>query len=123
MAPSRPLRVPIQRVLVPPAFPDGTRTAWAFASQVRRHLHEGVLTYSDRSQLIRFGQSLGFSRFHANLIIAAVQHEAQQASRTTGSAAAPKNPPISPLRALVLPAVGFVAVQATIVTGVWMLLN
>lgn len=34
----------------------------------------GVLRYSDRVELLRSAGQLGIARFHANLIIAAVQH-------------------------------------------------
>jgi hypothetical protein len=34
-----------------------------------------VVRYSDRLRLIHAAQELGIGRFHANLIIAAVQHE------------------------------------------------
>lgn len=63
----------------------------AFTSAVRQHVglstHPAagrplksplLLRYSQRLQLLRTGEEMGLSRFQANLVIAAVQHEARR---------------------------------------------
>ena len=61
-------------VLSPPApvipvVPDND-----FTSQIVAKIHDGVLLYSDRLQLLNDAADYGIGRFEANLIIAAVQH-------------------------------------------------
>jgi hypothetical protein len=45
-----------------------------FTSQILGRIRNGVLTYSDRLELLEEAGMLGIGRFDANLIIAAVQH-------------------------------------------------
>jgi hypothetical protein len=45
-----------------------------FTSRIVAKIHDGVLLYSDRLQLLSDAADYGIGRFEANLIIAAVQH-------------------------------------------------
>jgi hypothetical protein len=44
---------------------------------VEDHVSAGLLRYSDRVKLVRSAIRLGIPRFHANLIVAMVQHEGE----------------------------------------------
>jgi hypothetical protein len=48
-----------------------------FVEQVGKHLHEGILRYSDRLVLLRAASRLHIERFRANLIIALVLRQSQ----------------------------------------------
>jgi hypothetical protein len=63
----------------PPAQkPEGPATA--FAQLVAQELEGPILRYSKRQALIREAERRGIGRFEANLIIAAVQHQAGRAA-------------------------------------------
>jgi hypothetical protein len=77
-----------------------------------------VLRYSHRTSLIRVAERSGIGRFEANLIIAAVQHEAgeragmnpvQQFSQSWSSWASA--------------AIAVIATQAAIILGAWSLIR
>ena len=51
-----------------------TTPADQFTAQIVGRIRNGVLTYSDRLELLKEAEELGIGRFDANLIIAAVQH-------------------------------------------------
>ena len=62
-----------------PRFSSKTRTAdgvSAFAKLAAAQLDGHVLSYSRRLSLLKTAALLGIGRFHANFIIAAIQHEA-----------------------------------------------
>jgi hypothetical protein len=83
-----------------------------FAAQIVRKIHAGVLSYSDRLDLLKLAESMPIGRFEANLIIAAVQHR-------VGSQTLPQ--PIEPRRRT-SPAdlwAAFVVVQILIVFLAW----
>jgi len=106
-----------------PAFSEGpsrlpgNRThaahrAAAFARYAAAQLDGRVLRYSRRLELLKTADQLGIGRFHANLIIAAVQHEA------TGPGLFPEGP--SPSRLIrSLPMLTFLLVQGMILAGLW----
>jgi hypothetical protein len=84
-----------------------------FAAMVRSNLTGPVLTYSSRLKLLAQASRLGISRFHANLLIAAVQHENEMP--------APEKVESRP-KSLLMNAVMVIAVQASIVAAAWMML-
>jgi hypothetical protein len=59
-----------------PIVPLPAGAAQTFADLVRERMDGPVLRYSDRTRLLRAAERSGIGRFEANLIIAAVQHEA-----------------------------------------------
>ena len=63
---------PVKNPIVP--LPAGA--AQTFAALVRERMDGPVLRYSHRARLLRTAERSGIGRFEANLIIAAVQHEA-----------------------------------------------
>jgi hypothetical protein len=83
-----------------------------FASQIVEKIRSGVLSYSDRLELLGEAEKHGIGRFDANLIIAGVQH--RYASR-----AAPEPPQVNrKVSALDLFA-AFVLVQVLILFLAW----
>jgi hypothetical protein len=93
-----------------PAGPAST-----FAELVRERMDGPVLRYSHRTRLLREATRRGIGRFEANLIIAAVQHQAGE-MRAVGSVAARSSSSSSWMPIVV----GFVATQFTIVAGIWL---
>lgn len=61
-----------------------------FARLVQDRLERGVLRYSDRLNLFDAAQSMAIGRFQANLIIAAVQHRAEDSAPGSPSPVRPK---------------------------------
>jgi hypothetical protein len=59
-----------------PIVPLPAGAARTFAALVRERMDGPVLRYSHRTRLLRAAERGGIGRFEANLIIAAVQHEA-----------------------------------------------
>lgn len=53
-----------------------------FAQAVAEELKQGVLRFSSRQQLLSTAEQMGISRFQANLIIAALQHQFPPTSPT-----------------------------------------
>jgi hypothetical protein len=93
------------------------RPAATFATLVRERLDGPVLGYSRRTDLLCTAQRSGIGRFEANLIIAAVQHEAGE------RAAAFPVEQRSRSRASWVPiAIAVVATQAAIAFGAWLLI-
>ena len=86
--------------------------AAAFARYAAAQLDRRVLPYSRRLQLLKTADQLGIGRFHANLIIAAVQHEA------TGPALFSESPSTSRFTRS-LPMLTFLFVQGMILAGLW----
>jgi hypothetical protein len=62
--------------LANPIVPLPAGAAQTFAALVRERMEGPVLRYSHRARLLRAAEQSGIGRFEANLIIAAVQHEA-----------------------------------------------
>jgi hypothetical protein len=58
-----------------PASDESQDKVNAFGRLVASHLVGKVLPYSRRMELLNIAEKLGIGRFHANLVIAAVQHE------------------------------------------------
>lgn len=84
-----------------------------FARLVQDRLERGVLRYSDRLDLFDAAQSMAIGRFQANLIIAAVQHQAEDS--------APGSPPLVRPKWL-MPATIVLLVQLLIFAAAWGLL-
>jgi hypothetical protein len=61
---------------LPAKLHPGAYRSHRFAQVVAERVSEGVLRYSARLQLLAMADGLGIARFQANLVIAAVQHEA-----------------------------------------------
>ena len=59
-----------------PIVPLPAGAAQTFAALVRESMDGPVLRYAHRTRLLRAAERSGIGRFEANLIIAAVQHEA-----------------------------------------------
>ena len=83
-----------------------------FAQYVSRHVQGRVLPYSRRLALLEAGQKLGMSRFHANLIIAAVQHRFAEPGEPTPPARRRWSIRLTPLFI-------FLAIQSAILIGFW----
>jgi hypothetical protein len=76
-----------------------------------------VLRYSHRTGLIRTAERSGIGRFEANLIIAAVQHEAGERAAALPVEQRPRS------RASWMPiAIAVIATQAVIALGAWLLI-
>ena len=67
-----------------PIVPLRAGAAQTFAALVRERMDGTMLRYSHRTRLLRAAEQSGIGRFEANLIIAAVQHEAG-ANRPVGA--------------------------------------
>jgi hypothetical protein len=77
-----------------------------------------VLRYSRRTDLIRTAERSGIGRFEANLIIAAVQHEAGERVVVEGIRSSRRTfPSWLPL------ALAAIATQVAILLGVWSLIH
>jgi hypothetical protein len=61
-----------------PMIDASQHRAKAFAQFVVDRLDGQVLRYSTRLELLKIAERIGIGRFHANLLIAAVQHQAGQ---------------------------------------------
>ena len=70
-------------VMENPIVPLPAGAAQTFAALVRERMDGPVLRYSHRTRLLRAAEQTGIGRFEANLIIAAVQHEARANSSTS----------------------------------------
>ena len=88
------------------ALPLGA--AQSFSGLVREHLDGPVLRYSHRANLLRAAERSGIGRFEANLIIAAVQHQAGGMNRAESVA------PSESWRAALI---GFIATQGAILSA------
>jgi hypothetical protein len=89
-----------------------------FAIEVASKLTAGLLRYSDRLALLRTAGRLGLSRFDANLLIAATQHERQPSAAT-----AAQLPPPGRASRVVLAVVVFLLIEMAIgITG-WSLMG
>jgi hypothetical protein len=77
-----------------------------------------VLRYSHRTNLIRVAERSGIGRFEANLIIAAVQHEAGERAAMN-----PVEPPPRPRASWVAVVITVIATQAAIILGAWSLIR
>lgn len=101
-APSARITTAVAASARPDQRADVAAATAAFTTEVRKHLglpgtpaekptkNGFLLRYSQRLELLRLGEHMGLSRFQANLVIAAVQHESR-----TSSAALPASPAIS----------------------------
>lgn len=87
-----------------------------FADHVASQLNDRLLHYSQRQMILKTAERLGISRFHANLVIAVTQHQAD--SRVA---------PVREQRTDWIPTVAIVAVVATvqgiIAMGAWYLFS
>ena len=92
-------------------------SAATFAQLVRDRIDGSILRYSHRAQLIGEAEQRGIGRFEANLIIAAVQHEAGERRAS--------EPVAKPSRSWVWvgPLVAIVATQGAIVGALWALIR
>ena len=98
-----------------PRFGNQTRAAdrvSAFARLAAAQLDGRVLSYSRRLSLLKTAGLLGIGRFHANLIIAAVQHEAPGPAFLS-------EPRLNKSFSKSLSALTFLLVQAAILLGLW----
>jgi hypothetical protein len=82
---------------------------------VRDRIDGPVLRYSHRTTLVREAEQRGIGRFEANLIIAAVQHEAGERRVT--------EPVSTTSRSWIGAAVAVVATQGAIVLALWSLIR
>jgi hypothetical protein len=64
--------------------------ARTFARQIRDALDGKLLHYSDRMSLLREADRMGIGRFEANLLIATVQHRAQQETFVSQASSLPE---------------------------------
>jgi len=99
-----------------------THSARAFAVAVEQKMEGPILRYSARQQLLAMAKQRGIDRFQANLMIAAVQHQAMQHYQVDRSH-------------LLLPTTGqwvrrwvptlaiFTAVQAMVGWAIWMVVH
>lgn len=96
-----------------PAQPAAT-----FAALVRERMDGPVLRYSRRTDLIRAAERSGIGRFEANLIIAAVQHEARERLGTDETRPSRRTFP-----SWFSVALAVIATQTAILLGVWSLIH
>lgn len=89
-------------------------SAQTFADLVRQRMDGPVLRYSHRASLLRAAERSGVGRFEANLIIAAVQHQAGEGAGAESVASS------HPWCAAAL---GFVATQGAILSALWWLIR
>jgi hypothetical protein len=80
-----------------------------------------VLRYSHRTRLIRAAERSGIGRFEANLIIAAVQHEAGE--RRAAERVRPSQRTCPSWLSSALAALAALATQAAILFGFWSLIR
>jgi hypothetical protein len=97
----------------PPAPPPAPSRAETFAREVSTRLDGPVLRHSQRRALFAAARRLGIGRFEANLVIAAVQHEARH------HRPAPAVPPPAATRSRLAPLAFALALQATIAWAAW----
>ena len=85
---------------------------------VEDHVSAGLLRYSDRVKLIRSAIRLGIPRFHANLIVAMVQNEAEGMPVQSSSL-------IQPSRGSKIPwaIISVAGIQLMIMWGTWHLVH
>jgi hypothetical protein len=96
------------------AFPRAV-VNW-FADQVARQVSGQLLRQSQRLSLLKTAERLGIDRFHANLIIAVAQHDAQTQAARQALMVPSKHFPIA-IAAIVL------FMQTLIAWGAWRLLH
>lgn len=101
---------------VAPAAPAAT-----FAELVRERMDGPVLRYSHRTSLLREATRRGIGRFEANLIIAAVQHQAGE-TRVTEPVAA-RSASSSSSSSWMAVVIAFAATQCAILTGLWLMMS
>ncbi|HLL89164.1 MAG TPA: hypothetical protein VK324_07660 [Tepidisphaeraceae bacterium] len=124
---AEPVRVRRRRDLVPPALlvgpgADAADAVRQFAALAKPIASGPVLSYADRGRLLATGERLGLSRFHANLVIAALRHEAGRGDETLRPTVVP--PGNARVRAQWAATVlTLAAVQAVIVVAAWRLLT
>jgi hypothetical protein len=114
-----PVKVAVRRADWSRSAILGQRSAAArdFADLVADHLIGTVLPLTHREALVRTAAASGITRFEANLIIAAVQHQMGIGRRRTDKA----RPRV--LRRFVPAIAVFLVVQAGIVAAAWYLLS
>ncbi|MGB7159781.1 MAG: hypothetical protein WBD40_17070 [Tepidisphaeraceae bacterium] len=88
--------------------------ASSFADLVRDRMDGSLLRYSHRTRLLRQAARRGIGRFEANLIIAAVQHQA----RKRGDAQT-----VTTRASWMVAVIGLVATQGAIATGIWFMVS
>ena len=120
-APLPKLRPVVERVRRAPAAPPlpsfGHAVVNWFADRVAATVDSRLLIFSERHALLKTAERLGIDRFHANLIVAVAQHQAEGRGQ-----AKPQATPISRKRSL-SPIVLIIAVQALIVLAGWWVLR
>jgi len=96
-----------------PAQPAAT-----FAALVRERMDGPVLRYSHRTALIHAAERSGIGRFEANLIIAAIQHEAGERAVVEETRPSRRSfPSWLPV------SIAAIATQVAILLGVWSLIH
>lgn len=98
--------------------PPRAGSAATFAALVRERMDGPVLRYTHRTCLIRAAERHGIGRFEANLIIAAVQHEAGE---RLGAERVRSNSRTVPSWLSI--ALAALATQAAILFGFWSLIR
>jgi hypothetical protein len=88
-----------------------------FAAEVQSKLAAGLLHYSDRLALLRTARRLGLSRFDANLLIAAAQHERPSPK------AAPLPPPSRQMPRALVALIAFLLIEMAIGITAWSMLG
>lgn len=93
--------------------------ALRFSAEVESKLTAGLLAYSDRIALLRTARRLGLSRFDANLLIAAAQHE----RRPPATLAPPQPQRTSRTSKFLLALTAFLLIQTAIAITAWSILG
>ena len=104
----------VERPVMDSVAPLPAGAAQTFASLVLQRMDGPVLRYSHRANLLRAAERSGIGRFEANLIIAAVQHQAGEA---TGAES------VTSSRPWCAAALAFIATQGAILTALWWLIR
>lgn len=89
-----------------------------FADRVAATVDSRLMLFSERYALLKTAERLGIDRFHANLIVAVAQHQAEE----RGSTSIPLQKTAKGKRSLA-PLMLIVAVQALIVSAGWWILH
>jgi hypothetical protein len=82
-----------------------------FASEVREFLRGGMLTYSERQNLLKSAEMRDIPRFEANLIIAAMQYRVPKGREEKVTRPSSRLPLI----------LGFIASQIALLAAAWMI--
>ena len=98
-------------------------TAGQFAEMVEAELDGSVLRYARRRTLLAKAETLGIPGFHANLLIAAVQHERKHERKAGGAGGETVRHAPGPRRITALaPVLLVIAVESLVALGAWQVL-